>query len=235
MTEWAPYDWREPLLHRVEARADAHAYEIVGAAAGAPPPQVRVEGEVSMTRHGGRIVLEPRTRNAVVPYGLMVHTGDATLRNRSALAAIDWTVRAFSWETDPRTDLAAWHAEAERHGVEARRGDLDLRFGGGGPADLGPQEFRGAGIGSDRFGTIADAQVTFPAGSWRIATVSDDGIRVRLGENLAIDDWTWHPPREHAATIHLERGRTLPIHVEHFELDGYAVLSLRIEPAGPVE
>jgi hypothetical protein len=47
-----------------------------------------------------------------------------------------------------------------------------------------------------------------------------------------IDDWTWHAPKRHEAKIELPRDRAVRIEVQHFELDGFAVLSLRLELVG---
>ncbi len=229
MTEWGPYDWGGPLLHLEEHGAALHAYRVLAPSgvdlAGAA---VGVEGEVDVSREGGRLSVTPRRRGAVVPYALRVQDGETRLEARGALAALEWQVRAFAWSTDPREDLDAWRNEGERHGASARLDHLDLRYGGGGPADLGIPAFRA--IPPDRFGTIARARVTIPAGSWRIRTVSDDGIRVSVDEEIFIDDWTFHPPKENSRDLDLAEERTLEIRVEHFELDGHAVLSLDIEP-----
>jgi hypothetical protein len=40
---------------------------------------------------------------------------------------------------------------------------------------------------------------------------------------LVIDDWTWHPPKEHTAQIDLSEGEHV-IRIEHFEIDGAATL-----------
>ena len=45
-----------------------------------------------------------------------------------------------------------------------------------------------------------------------------------------IDDWTWHPPKTHTYSFETPDTREISIRVEHFELDGYAVLTLDIEP-----
>jgi mannan endo-1,4-beta-mannosidase len=72
--------------------------------------------------------------------------------------------------------------------------------------------------------------VAVPAGRWRIRTSSDDGIRVHVDGEAVIDDWTWHPPRTHEAELTVETPRVVDVLVEHFELDGYAVLTVEFEP-----
>ena len=67
------------------------------------------------------------------------------------------------------------------------------------------------------------------AGNYKITTVSDDGIRLWIGEQKVIEDWTWHPPTRLEAEITLEAGMH-EIRIEHFEIDGFAQLQFRIEP-----
>ncbi len=106
---------------------------------------------------------------------------------------------------------------------------LTLRYGGGGAGTIGIEAWKDAGLPNEQFGTIAEAACTFPPGRWRIKTTSDDGIRVWMDDELVIDDWTWHPPKEHVHDFLLAHGRTINIRVEHFELDGYSILTLEIE------
>jgi hypothetical protein len=46
-----------------------------------------------------------------------------------------------------------------------------------------------------------------------------------VGEEVVIEDWTWHPPKEHTGTVTLEEG-THRLRLEHFEIDGHSRLSL---------
>ena len=49
-----------------------------------------------------------------------------------------------------------------------------------------------------------------------------------------LENWTHHGPTRDTAEIEVEADRAVRIEVEHFELDGYAVLDVQIEPvAGP--
>ena len=103
----------------------------------------------------------------------------------------------------------------------------------------------GEGFPADHFGTIAQTTIPMPVGDWRIRTVSDDGVRVWVNDELVIDNWTWHAPTEDVGLFTIEGGdaasgplsaTTSPsdVHfrVEHFELDGYAQLTLAIEKVG---
>ena len=73
-----------------------------------------------------------------------------------------------------------------------------------------------------------------PAGRWRLKTESDDGIRVSVDGAVVLEDWTWHAPKRADAEFAVEEARAVELLVEHFELDGYAVLAVALEPVGPV-
>jgi hypothetical protein len=137
-----------------------------------------------------------------------------------------WTVRSFATTADPRDDVEAWRRAAEAApSYEIDR--LDLRFGSGSPSSIAGAP---PGLPADHFGTAARTSITLPAGRWILRTISDDGLRVRLDGELVIDDWTWHAPAPHDHPFELDEARTIAIEVEHFELDGYAVLEVSVEP-----
>ena len=144
---------------------------------------------------------------------------------------MQWDVLCFAYDTDPREDVAAWRQEAADHpSAKAILSSLDLTFGMGGPSKAGISTLDGAPqLPENHFGTFASSKITLPSGTWRIKATSDDGIRVWLDNELAIDDWTWHGPTEHNYEFKLDQSREVAIRVEHFEMDGYAILSLDIE------
>ncbi|MHC4414538.1 MAG: right-handed parallel beta-helix repeat-containing protein [Planctomycetota bacterium] len=231
MTEWGPYDWQAPLLALVDKRPDRHAYRVLGhesvnLASLDAPPAVRLQ----QADEPPRLIVTTETQGALLPYTLTATTDSSVLKAAGALLPVEWEVRFFAYRTDPREDLAAWHREAAQGAVRCTAWALDFRFAGAGPGGLGldPQVTQAA-LPADHFGTIAETTIAFPAGRWRIKTTSDDGIRVWLDEAPIIDDWTWHPPKTHAHDLVLSEPKAIPIRVEHFELDGYAVLSLEIE------
>ena len=47
------------------------------------------------------------------------------------------------------------------------------------------------------------------------------------GEQI-IENWAWHGPTRDSGTFTLREAKTVEIVVEHFEIDGYAVLELGI-------
>ena len=168
-------------------------------------------------------MLTIRLTGSAAAYELTVTAGESTISRTDALVGSRWTVKSFESDADPRTDSEAWRLDGEATGITRTLPSLDLRYGNAGPEGLG---------GTDHFGTIARTAIVFPAGSWRIVTLSDDGIRVWLGDELVIDDWTWHPAKRHVHEFSVSETTQLPIRVEHFELDGAATLGVEIE-VGP--
>jgi len=254
MTEWGPYDWSGPLLHAADRRPDRDTWRLLGDSAaeftqvfGGGP--LRVQSNVEKKEY--RVVAE--RPGWVLPYRLMMRIdGGDRLEGHGLIFPARWDIRFFAWSVDPREDLDAWRAEADA-GVRFQLPYLRFRYGGGGPGDLAstlaadaldpqfPELFplRGEPVDElaaalkslprDRFGMIATGSLRFPAGSWRIRTVSDDGVRVVANGATIIDNWTWHAPEVDTAELTFTEPTEVEFLVEHFELDGHAVLEFTIE------
>lgn len=233
MTEWWPYDWSYPYLHRVADQNGRHVYRLLGAtrvdwvavAGRVEYSEVLLDGEY-------RVEITPVAAGAIVPYAVTAEVDGEIITRHGVIGSAEWSVRVFAYETDPRVDLNAWRQEAEANGVTFIVPHLDLVFGMGGPSDLAdiPDAIADAALPVDHFGTIARTKIAIPAGRWRIRTRSDDGIRVRVDDRVLIEDWTHHVPRTHTAEITLNEDAIVEIVIEHFELKGNAVLSLEFEP-----
>lgn len=232
ITEWGPYDWSSPLLHLVETSDEGDRYRLLG---DLPLDQASADGPVELTldRQAAppTVLVRPQRSGVVTPYVLRATAGQVELSARGLVVQTRWQISSFAYRTDPREDYEAWKRQAA-DAVQFELGRLDLPFAGGGPSQLphAPAALVAAGLPADRFGTIAQTRLTFPAGRWRILVTSDDGVRVYVDDTLRIDNWTWHPPATDIADLEFARETTVSLRVEHFELDGYAVLSLRIEP-----
>ena len=136
---------------------------------------------------------------------------------------------------------------------------LKLVFGQGGPSEVelglvedeaGAAAVKAAKLPRERFGTRARAVIPLGEGAWRISTLSDDGVRVRArvgglgggGEWVTVlENWTHHGPTRDSGVLRISAeqaarggdGRAaVEVLVEHFELDGYAVLEVGIEREG---
>jgi hypothetical protein len=147
-----------------------------------------------------------------------VRIGDRRFPFKGLLLNARWRVRHWKWEKDPRE--GGW-AEllATAPLSDAQSEHLDFAWGHGGPAGA-----------PDRFATRAEARIKLPKGRYELRTLSDDGVRVLVDGEVVQEDWTWHPPKENATAIDLGAGEH-EIAVEHFEIDGYAVLRLELRPA----
>ncbi|NNF41497.1 MAG: hypothetical protein HKN62_00330 [Phycisphaerales bacterium] len=222
MTEWGPYDWSGPLLLPTDRVGTQHAYRWLTPDTGVAPT-IAATGPVRLERDDDRITVRPTRPGVTTRYELTLTHQNGVIRHTGVFIPERWEVRVFASPHDPRTNLDAWRRDAGG----AMVADLDhlrLRF-----AHAGPGRFIGAALPADHFGVIADGTLTLPAGSWTLRTTSDDGIRVWLDGETVIDDWTWHPPRKHAYSFTLTAARTVPVRVEHFELDGYAVVEVEVE------
>ena len=217
ITEWGPYDWSGPLLWPTSLQGASHVYQLLGDPAVEGEP--KIGGEVTVTTEGERLpILTVRPRNSgVTPYRLRLRAEVEELEVEGVIIQAQWDVRLFPWTIDPREDADGWRAEADDTPVLSLPA-LDFSFGAG---DGQPRD--------DRFGTLAETRLRFPAGEWELVTLSDDGIRVWTDGELLIDDWTHHGTTEHRVTLDLSAEREVALRVEHFELDGAARLSLAIE------
>ncbi len=82
------------------------------------------------------------------------------------------------------------------------------------------------GIGEDRFSARYTATLTVPeAGTYKFATVSDDGVRLWIGDELVINDWRAHLAKRNEAEIELPQGK-IALRMEYFEANLGASLSL---------
>lgn len=233
MTEWGPYDWEGPLLRPLARASGTHVYALLGnevlKGASASGVGVRVECDGAVSPPIIRVI--SNGKSAVTPYVLTVQTEETTIERRGTLISAEWNTTVFASPNDPREDADSWR-KAVQKGVTFAVPSLTLRYGNGGPSDLkdAPQTVKDAKFPRDRFGTIASTELSIPAGDWRINTESDDGIRVWADDQLLIDNWTHHVPTKHSAELKIETARKVKIRVEHFELDGFAVLTVDLEP-----
>ncbi len=168
----------------------------------------------------------------VHPYTLKLRGRGFEAIYTDTLVVAKWQATFFPWTIDPREDLEGWRAEAES--AAARRVELEslsLAYGSGGPRDLELTEvLTKAGPGADRFGMIATTKLVLPAGRWRVSTLSDDGVRVLVDDAVVLENWTWHGPTRDTGEFVIAEKRLVRLMVEHFEIDGHAVLELAIEP-----
>ncbi len=130
-------------------------------------------------------------------------------------------MRFWKWDKDPRKDAAAWKTMlASPPLVDETMAALDFAWRHDAPSKDVP---------ADRFATRAETTMKLARGRYELRTVSDDGVRVLVDGKTVLENWTWHGPTKNKATVELEAGEH-SIVVEHFEIDGWAVLQFDLRP-----
>lgn len=94
-----------------------------------------------------------------------------------------------------------------------------------------------AAIESDTFSVRwTGAIVPRHSEEYTFTTLSDDGVRLWVNDQLVIDQWNDHPATEHQGRITLEAGKRYAIRLEYYENYGSAQLQLRWQsPSQPAE
>jgi parallel beta-helix repeat protein len=209
--EWGPLDPRAAAVypHRVTAWGSC-TFHVLGA------EEFAVEGvggglSVTKSEHGFRV---HGGADGFHAFEGAVVAGERRFPFTGVLLNATWEVGFWKWERDPREPGDPFAGEPAET-VKTRR--LDFAWKHGGP------------LGGDRFATLARTRMVLPAGRYEVAVLSDDGVRVLIDGRMVLEDWTHHAPREGKAVVELEEGEH-EIVVEHFEIDGYAILRLDLRP-----
>ena len=231
------------LTHGTPGRAQRHTPHHEASASAKTAHRTHRHGSADHRKGVGtsrtRVILESPEGSDVHPYALTSRGRLATRVVRHAIRA-SWEVIAFPWAVDPRENLEQWRKDRLRVPHAAISMDeLKLDFRNRGPRDM-PQfaQVRAVAPGADRFGISAVATINLPKGVWRFTTLSDDGVSVRVkhrtGDTVTtttvIENWTWHAPTRDVGLYNHTQDGPVTIEVEYFEIDGYAVLKLDIEP-----
>lgn len=258
MTEWGPWDHEAPLLVRRKRGSNGDIYELLGAdqlTSSKDFQALPMPGErgTSETLHGLCVFwdlesadvtaneqMENRRRlisivapdePGVYPYRLRLSAGNLDQTLADTIIRTTWDVTFFPWTVDPREDEAGWRNQSlGKSALSTSLAEVDFPFAGGGPCDLPSLECVGdVGLPRDHFGTIARTRLNIPAGTWRVTTTSDDGVRVSVNGVRVIDNWTWHAPTRDNGTFTQTQPGPAEILIEHFEIDGYATLQFEIK------
>ncbi|MGH7132854.1 MAG: NosD domain-containing protein [Phycisphaerales bacterium] len=255
MGEWGPWD-HESTLVRVRERAGAvHTFEwhkLQGATSvevTAPDGSEAKGFTGQMDRNiplGGPVTFRVVAKEpGVHPYKFAVKGPGVDFVSTGTLVSTRWRGKAFAFVNDPREKYEQWKAESEGPGAVAIASDtIDWALGYKGVSGIKAfgEEVAKSKIGGANYGIVASASVPLTPGKWRIKTLSDDGVRVEVTTGggiggkpetrTVIDNWTHHGPTSDSGefTIEGEGATVAVIDVEYFQLDGFAVLKLEIEP-----
>lgn len=238
MTEWGPWDHSSPLVRLAKSAGATAAFDVFKV----PAQDLRVETIGEKVRSAVTAVAGQSQQSLVTvsasdpglhPYVLKVWAGSKQLADlKGVLIAAKWQATFFKWPaaTDPRQDLAGYRKLAQGPGaVSAQLDELTLRYGMRGPSELGISEkVTAAKFGRDHFGLVARTRLPLSKGTWELSTLSDDGVRVTVDGKPLIENWTWHGPTRDMAELKLPEDKAIEIEVEHFQIDGYAVLEFSL-------
>ncbi len=246
MDEWGPWDHASPLVRRYQPASDKHVVEVLGA------------GEASVTTDSAGVSVEQVEGSApgavratitagpgVTPYAVRVQGEGIDQEIVGSLTSITWNGRVFSWngKADPREDFDEFTKMARWRGsLPMRAESLDFDYGWGGPKDMlragklidtsvSGDRIETSDLENDHFGMELEGRVRLAPGRYRVRTVSDDGIRVRIADgDWIIDNWTHHgpTPNEGVFEVASDADETV-LRVYHFEIDGYAMLKLSVD------
>jgi len=109
---------------------------------------------------------------------------------------------------------------------------LSFKYGMRGPSELDiSNKITAAKLGADHFGMVARTRLPLTKGTWEFSTLSDDGVRVTVDGRPVIENWAWHGPTRDTGKLTLDVDKAVEIVVEHFQIDGFAVLEFSLLPA----
>lgn len=242
MTEWGPWDHRQTLVRRGRASGagdGTHVYELFALPSREATIECQGEGVVaSLSSAAGqpRVLTVVCDASGIRPYTVKVNSGSFSTELRGVFVKAEWRVTVFQTPSygagKAPPNLDEWRALARGPGaLTTRVNGLTLRYGSGGPSEVKlSDEISQAGFKPDHFGTIAATTLLLTKGTYRVKTISDDGVRVLVRGVPVIENWNWHAPTADTGEFTVEKTGDVPIVVEHFEIDGHATLEFSIEP-----
>jgi parallel beta-helix repeat protein len=232
MTEWGPWDHEAPLIRQVPASTAAAIYELHKL-----PKDAKVNLDAGQLKRSfvggepGRVMFEAETPG-VYQYSASIDGNNFHQEIHGTLVSTLWDTTFFKWTkaVDPREHLEEYHKlAAGPSAVSVKLSQIDLKYGGRGPSDMHlSKQVDDAKIGRDYFGMIATTKLPLTKGKWQLKTISDDGVRVTVDGKPVIDNWKWHGAETNTATLELPADKTVEIVVEHFEIDGAAVMEFQL-------
>ncbi|HAY13375.1 MAG TPA: right-handed parallel beta-helix repeat-containing protein [Fimbriimonadaceae bacterium] len=245
--EWGPYDFQSPKLWprlpvttSADGKTQTQVFDILGpvgkwqvrsskgvtlsATRGQVPGQVTVTTDLENPSAITEIQLEFVGQQTVDYRGVVSPAGSRVpFGFRRTNVPIQWDVKHYAWQkdtSDPRTQAEAFAAILKGAPLaQFTTNRLEITAYGS------PR----AGVPDNYWATVARGVVQAAPGRYRLRVTTDDGCRVRLnGQEVISNAWKYQGPTEYAAEVVL-KGQDV-IDIEHFEIDGYATLMVRLEP-----
>jgi nitrous oxidase accessory protein NosD len=249
--EWGPYDFKSPILiprrkpdnssvnptsfltektqhfeilgpNGTWKIANMKGVEWVSAKSGSVP------GSIDVRLSDGKTIdflleLEYRGEKIISPLGIEFGKGKPYKFSYSKLfIPIDWNVKWFQWNdlNDPRTKETEFQKLLQSVALKTEQTNrLSYSWSGSFGKDM-PR---------DKFATLAEGTFEVKPGNYQLNVTTDDGVRVWIDDQLVIKDaWKYQGPTTYTAELKL--GGKHRIKVEHFEIDGFAMLKVDLQP-----
>jgi hypothetical protein len=233
--EWGPYLGDRPLLREIPgAAAGKRRFEILGprgrwqihaitglsagARSGSVPGTIEVVSQGNEPQRSLSFTYRGQAtrdyRGIVTPAGKPIRLAWSEFSLES-----EWEVRFYPWDPkteDPRTAGDAFLKHPPLAQIKART----LDFAGYGKF--------AAGVPATHFVSVAEASLNLPLGEYEMEFTADDGLRVTIDGAVAnLDAWKYQGPTSYRVPI---SGGKRRVRVEHFQIDGYAALRMRLTP-----
>lgn len=237
--EWGPYDFRRPILWLREKREENGVmkatfdlmgpqgqFKVVGTRgmkverqSGSVPSQLKAEWVGD--EPGRAITLEFVGQKVVDSWGRTWEAGKRVPFGwRDDSIPLSWTLDYWNY------DLATHDPRKVGHEFEQMLG-----------ASLANQKVSGElnqmwwrspaqGIKPDNFATRATTTLKVPTGEYILEITADDGVRVWLDGEKLLDEWKYSGPTTYTITRKL--GGNHRLEIRHFELDGFAQLTVKV-------
>ncbi|MBX7169841.1 MAG: right-handed parallel beta-helix repeat-containing protein [Pyrinomonadaceae bacterium] len=248
--EWGPYDYKSPILIPRRQSSESSSptafltektqhFEILGPKGTWKIANMKgvewisaksgtVPGSIDVKLADGKTIdflleLEYRGRVVVSPFGIEYAKGTPYKFSYSKLfIPIDWNVKWFQWNesNDPRTKATEFQKLLQSVPLKSEQTNrLSYSWSGSFGKDL-PR---------DKFATLAEGTFEVSPGNYQLNVTTDDGARVWIDDQLVIKDaWKYQGPTTYTAELKL--GGNHRIRVEHFEIDGFAMLRVDLQP-----
>ncbi|HTI69485.1 MAG TPA: right-handed parallel beta-helix repeat-containing protein [Candidatus Limnocylindria bacterium] len=238
MDEWGPWDHESPLFRPgVTDALGETTWDLYGVSD--PVTAEVLSGNVTLRQERlqpppeGPVRLRLTAPAGVTEYRIkMASPGFSRVIDGTSLV-IPWDVVFFPSSADPLESLERWRSSAMLpEAVHLKLNDLDFPFGMGGPRNLKlSDELTRRGPGRDHFGMMAHTKFPLPVGRWRLVSMSDDGVRVRVNGQTVIENWNIHGGTENEAYFEQKTPAAVDFAIEYFERDGAAMFRFGIERA----
>ena len=240
LTGWGPWDHVSIRLAEQSGLLNFDAFRVLGARPSERPAADHVtviEGAVSvsrgMTPEQIRVSVTREQANVLTFYRLGVEDGPIYTEEWAAILAEQWTGMLFASAHDPIDEYDAWRSDALLHGVAlaSRRIDFPIYRD---PLVEHQRRFAaaitGAPITVDNFGLVFTTRMRIRPGHWRVTVIGEDGFRLRMNEEIVIDEWQPRS-RVHRASheFRVDQTEQLELDLEYFQHDGPALLRLQWE------